>query len=320
MNLDMFRMNVLNPPVLFFFLGVAAGFLRSGLEIPKAFSQFLSLYLLMAIGFKGGAALASSGLSAEAAAALSAAVALSVVIPLYVYFILRRKLDGADAAAIAASYGSVSLVTFIAATEFLRSLGLQYGGHMVAALALMESPAIIIGVWLARRGRPEEKGHTGDLIRESFLNGPVFLLLGSFVIGWVTGPAGTQAFYPFTDQLFKGMLAFFLLDLGMSTAARFGDLKKAGWSLVAAALLIPIVNAVLALAAARVIGLGAGDAFLLTVLCASASYIAVPAAMQLAVPRANPGLYTPLPLAVTFPFNVALGLPLYYSIIQMFWK
>lgn len=320
MNFDVFRMNVLNPPVLFFFLGMAAGFLRSGLEIPKAFSQFLSLYLLMAIGFKGGTALASSGLSGEALAALSAAVGLSIVIPLYVFSVLRRKLEGADAAAIAASYGSVSLVTFIAATEFLKSLSLPYGGHMVAALALMESPAIIIGVWLARRGRPEEKGHAGELIRESFLNGPVFLLLGSFLIGWVTGPAGTKAFYPFTDQLFKGMLAFFLLDLGMTTAARFGDLKKAGWFLVAAALLIPIVNAALALAVARTLGLSAGDAFLLTVLCASASYIAVPAAMRLAVPRANPGLYTPLPLAVTFPFNVVAGLPLYYAAVRMLWK
>lgn len=313
-------MNVLNPPVLFFFLGMAATFLRSGLEIPKAISQFLSLYLLMAIGFKGGTALATSGLSGEAVLALSAAVGLSIIIPLYVFAFLKRRLEGADAAAIAASYGSVSLVTFIAATEFLRSLGVEYGGHMVAALALMESPAIIIGVWLARIGRPEEKGHAGELIRESFLNGPVFLLLGSFAIGWVTGPAGTNAFYPFTEHLFKGMLAFFLLDLGMMTAARFGDLRRAGFFLVAAAILIPLVNAGLALAASRILGLGAGDAFLLTVLCASASYIAVPAAMQLAVPRANPGLYTPLPLAVTFPFNVAVGLPLYYAAVRYLWR
>lgn len=320
MSFEVFRMNVLNPPVLFFFLGMAAAFLRSGLEIPKAFSQFLSLYLLMAIGFKGGAALADGGLSGGALAALSAAVALAVVIPFYVFAVLKRRLDRADAAAIAASYGSVSLVTFIAATEFLKALGLEYGGHMVAALALMESPAIVIGVWLARRGRPEEKGHAGELLRESFLNGPVFLLIGSFVIGWVTGPAGTKAFYPFTDHLFKGMLAFFLLDLGMTTAERFRDLQRAGFFLVAAAILVPLLNAGLAMGTARLAGLAPGDAFLLTVLCASASYIAVPAAMRLAVPRANPGLYTPLPLAITFPFNVLVGLPLYYSAVRILWR
>lgn len=299
---------------------MAATFLKSGLKIPEAISQFLSLYLLLAIGFKGGNALAGSALSQQAALALCAGMVFAVLIPLWVYVFLRKKIAQPDAAAIAASYGSVSLVTFIAATEFLKTLGVGYGGHMVAALALMESPAIIIGVWLARRGSQENKGHLGETIGESFLNGAVFLLLGSFLIGWITGSEGGKAFYPFTDQLFKGMLAFFLLDLGMTTAARFNDLKAASLRLIFAAVLIPLVNAAAAVFTARAIGLDRGDAFLLTVLCASASYIAVPAAMRLAVPRANPGLYVPLPLGVTFPFNVVVGLPMYYAAVQFLWR
>lgn len=320
MNLQAFTTNVLNPPVLFFFLGMAATFLKSGLEIPKPIAQFLSLYLLLAIGFKGGTALAGSEPGGQACLALGAGIVLAVLIPIYVFSLLRKILTKPDAAAIAASYGSVSLVTFIAATEFLKSLGLGYGGHMVAALALMESPAIIIGVWLAHSGSHREKGRTRELIRESFLNGPVFLLLGSFVIGWVTGDEGGKAFYPFTDHLFKGMLAFFLLDLGMSTAARFADLRAAGSRLVVAAVGIPLMNASIAIGASRFLGLESGDAFLLTILCASASYIAVPAAMRLAVPQANPGLYASLPLAVTFPFNVIVGLPLYYAAIHFLWR
>ncbi len=320
MNPQVFATNVLNPPVLFFFLGMAATFLRSGLEIPKPISQFLSLYLLLAIGFKGGTALAGSEPGGEACLALGAGIVLAVLIPIYIFALLKKFVTNPDAAAIAASYGSVSLVTFIAATEFLKSMGVGYGGHMVAALALMESPAIIIGVWLARSGPDAHKGRTGELIRESFLNGPVFLLLGSFAIGWVTGAEGGKAFYPFTDHLFKGMLAFFLLDLGMSTAARFADLRSAGIRLILAAVGIPLINACLAVAASRLLGLPPGDAFLLTVLCASASYIAVPAAMRLAVPQANPGLYGSLPLAVTFPFNVIVGLPVYYAVIRLLWR
>lgn len=320
MNFQAFTTNVINPPVLFFFLGMAATFLKSGLEIPKPISQFLSLYLLLAIGFKGGTALAGSEPGGQAFLALGAGIVLAVVIPIYVFALLKKILSDPDAAAIAASYGSVSLVTFIAATEFLRSMGSGYGGHMVAALALMESPAIIIGVWLARRGSKKDRGRDKELLREAFLNGPVFLLLGSFAIGWVTGAEGGKAFYPFTDHLFKGMLAFFLIDLGMSTATRFADLRSAGVRLILAAIGIPLINACAAIATARLLGLAAGDSFLLTVLCASASYIAVPAAMRIAVPQANPGLYGSLPLAVTFPFNVIVGLPVYYAVIQFLWR
>lgn len=312
--------SILNPPVLFFFLGMAATALRSGLEIPRVISQFLSLYLLLAIGFKGGVAIAVNESGRDAVLALGAGTLLAALIPCYIFWIFRRGRSRADAAAIAAAYGSVSLVTFIAATEFLKGMGVAFGGHMVAALALMESPAIIIGVCLARTGQKSGGFKLKELLHEAFLNGPVFLLLGSFAIGWATGPEGDKAFHPFTNDLFKGMLAFFLLDLGMTAASRFDDLRSAGFKLASSAVLLPLVNAAVAIAVARSIGLGAGDAFLLTVLAASASYIAVPAAMRLAVPEANPGLYVPLPLAVTFPFNVVVGLPIYYAAVHYLWR
>jgi hypothetical protein len=247
---------------------------------------------------------------------------MAAVVPVWTFFVLRRKLDVFNAAAVAATYGSISAVTFIAATSFLGQLELKSSGHMVAAMALMESPAIIIGIALARFL------HKGDgasfswphLLRDAFFNGSVLLLTGALFIGLLTGEAGAQALTPFTGDIFKGMLCLFLLDMGIISARRLAGIRQLGAFPVAFATVVPLVNAAAALVIAHAIGLGRGDALLFTVLCASASYIAVPAAMRLAVPEANPGLYVTMALALTFPFNIIIGMPLYMTVINRVWS
>jgi hypothetical protein len=261
---------------------------------------------------------------------LLAGIVMAVVVPLYTYFILRRKFDTANAAAVAATYGSISAVTFIAATSYLSQLGLPFSGYMVAAMALMESPAIIIGVALVRMDRGAENGsgtvaaHGGFdwpmLLRDAIFNGSVFVLVGSLIIGVVTGEAGETALRPFTTDIFKGMLCLFLLDMGLVSGRRLGALRGFGSFPVLFGILVPLLNAGLGMAAASWLGLSAGDALLFVVLCASASYIAVPAAMQVAVPQANPGLYVTMALAVTFPLNIIVGLPLYMAAINWMWS
>jgi hypothetical protein len=319
MDLGVLSQNLLAPPVLFFAAGALAVALRSDLEIPPPLPRLFSLYLLLAIGFRGGAELRHAGLSGDVPLALAAGLAMSVAIPVAVYSLLRRRLSAADAGAIAASYGSVSAVTFVTATAFLDRVGIPYGGHMVAALALMESPAIVVGVMLVRLGgapgvqRPPFRA----LLHDAFLNGSVFLLLASLAVGLVSGERGRTALHPFTDGIFVGVLSLFLLDMGMVAARRVGDLRRAGPFLLGFAVLVPLGAAAVAAGLARLAGLGAGDALLLTVLCASASYIAVPAAMRVAVPEANPGLFLPLAIGVTFPFNVAVGIPLYLEALRL---
>jgi hypothetical protein len=317
-DLSLLGQNLLAPPVLFFAAGVLAVAMRSDLEIPQPLPRLFSLYLLLAIGFRGGAELRHAGLSGDALRALGAGLAMSVAVPLIAFPVLRRKVSSPDAGAIAAAYGSVSAVTFITATAFLDRLGIAYGGYMVAALAVMESPAIVVGVMLVRRRAPVPDSHTSTraLLHDAFLNGSVFLLLASLTIGLASGEQGRNALRPFTDALFPGILCLFLLDMGMVAARRLADLRKAGVFLVGFALLAPLASAAAAMALARLAGLGAGDAVLLTVLCASASYIAVPAAMRIAVPEANPGLFLPLALGVTFPFNVAVGIPVYLELLR----
>ena len=318
MDLSLLGQNLLAPPVLFFAAGVLAVALRSDLEIPQPLPRLFSLYLLLAIGFRGGAELRHAGLSGDALRALGAGLAMSVAVPLIAFPLLRRKVSTPDAGAIAAAYGSVSAVTFITATAFLERLSIAYGGYMVAALAVMESPAIVVGVMLVRRHAPSPDSHasTRALLHDAFLNGSVFLLLASLAIGLASGEQGRNALRPFTDALFPGILCLFLLDMGMVAARRLADLRKAGVFLVGFALLAPLASAAAAIALSRLAGLGAGDALLLTVLCASASYIAVPAAMRIAVPEANPGLFLPLAIGVTFPFNVAVGIPLYLELLR----
>lgn len=303
--------NLIDPAILFFIFGVLAGFVRSNLEIPPAISRFLSLYLLMALGLKGGFALAQSGLTAEVATSLGAAILLAIIVPVLGYWILKRFLSGFDAAAIAATYGSVSAVTFVTAIQFLENQEIAYGGHMAAAMALMESPAIILAVILANSLRQQKSIPIGKILHESFTDGAQLLLLGAMVVGLLTGEAGQAAMQPFSGDLFKGMLAFFLLDMGLMTARNLPQFKSISPALILYAVIGPLVHASIALGLALLLNLSPGNATLLMVLAASASYIAVPAVLRYAVPEANPSLYFGLSLGLTFPFNLIIGIPLY---------
>jgi hypothetical protein len=314
--------SLLDPAILFFVFGLAAGLLRSNLEIPAPISRFLSLYLLMALGLKGGFALARSGFTAEVVTTLAAALLLAIAVPVVGYLLLRRLLSGFDAAALAATYGSVSAVTFITAVQHLENLGLAYGGHMAAAMALMESPAIVCAVVMAnvlrRRGTTASAGAApqapmpmGRVVHEALTDGAQLLLLGAMLIGLLTGESGQAAMQPFSGDLFKGMLAFFLLDMGLLAARNVGKLAGHSAWLLAYAVIGPLAHAGVALALAAALGLSAGNAALLMVLAASASYIAVPAVLRHAIPEANASLYFGLSLGLTFPLNILLGIPLY---------
>jgi uncharacterized protein len=322
MDLHLILSNLLTPPILFFVLGMLAVFAKSDLEIPAPIPKLFSLYLLLAIGFKGGVELAKSGISGEVISAISAAIVMSCLVPVYSFFILRKKLDVPNAAAIAATYGSISAVTFITANSFLDQVHVPSDGFMVAALALMESPAIIMGLILVNvfGKRDKEEMDWGEVLREAFLNGSVFLLIGSLIIGAISGEHGELMLKPFVKDMFYGALSFFLLDMGLVAAKRIRDLKRTGSFLILFALLMPLLNASLAIGIAALIRMTKGDALLFAVLCASASYIAVPAAMRLTVPEANPGLYISTALAVTFPFNITVGIPLYFWAIQTMWS
>lgn len=335
MNLN----NLVDPAILFFVVGVLAGLARSNLEIPPAISRFLSMYLLMALGLKGGFALAASGLNAQVLTGLGIAVLLAVVVPLIGYVLLRRIVSGFDAAALAATYGSVSAVTFITATGHLDKIGLPYGGHMAAAMALMESPAIVLAVLMANRLRQQPVAPAGvmvsgggaavlsgppggaptdwrKLLHESFTDGSQLLLIGAMAVGLMTGEAGREAMQPFSGDLFKGMLAFFLLDMGLMAARNLPGLRGRSPALLAYGVLAPLLHASLAWGLCRAAGLPAGDTALLMTLAASASYIAVPAVVRYAIPEANPSLYFGLSLGLTFPLNLLLGIPLYTALAQ----
>jgi uncharacterized protein len=344
MDSSLILSNILNPPVLFFFLGMLAIFVQSDLEIPNPLPKLFSLYLLVAIGFKGGHELSESGLSPLIIATLLAAVFMASVVPVYSFFILKIKLDNYNAAAIAATYGSISAVTFITASSLLDKLQIPYGGHMVAALALMESPAIVVGLILVRVFAAKEKEAAkvrmlasndkelleaieqeestdtswSEVLREAFLNGSVLLLIGSVIIGVLTGLDGWNKVHLFIEKdIFYGALMFFLLDMGLVAARRIQDLRQTGMFLIGFAVFMPIGNALVGILLAKVIGMGQGDALLFAVLCASASYIAVPAAMRMTVPEANPSLYVSMALAITFPFNIIVGIPIYLQSIKL---
>jgi uncharacterized protein len=329
----------LDPAILFFVFGLLAGGLKSNLEIPPQVSRFLSLYLLMALGLKGGFALAESGLTADVAISLGSALALAFIVPALGYMVLRRFLNGFDAAAIAATYGSVSAVTFITAVQYLDNIGLAFGGHMAAAMALMESPAIVMAVVLANvvrtrqaetaspvvQSSPASGGHGAAagvpmrrILHESLTDGAQLLLLGAMAVGIVTGEAGEAAMQPFAVDLFKGMLAFFLLDMGLLAARNIGGLKGQSLWLFVYAIAAPVVHASLALALALAFGMSPGNGGLLMVLAASASYIAVPAVVRHAIPEANPSLYFGMSLGVTFPLNILIGIPVYVHMAQRF--
>ena len=314
--------NFLDPTILFFVFGAFAGAVKSNLEIPQPIARFLSLYLLMALGLKGGFALHKSGFTLEIGLALGLAIFLAIIIPLMGYLVLRTKLNNYDAAAIAATYGSVSAVTFITATQALDQYGIAFGGHMAAAMALMESPAIILAILLANKARASatnSKQSVGmsKILHESFTDGAQLLLLGSMIVGLVSGDAGQKIMAPFSIDLFKGMLAFFLLDMGLMAAKNFEGLKDKPPITLFYAIGAPLVHASIALGLCKLLGLPLGDTVLLMVLAASASYIAVPAVLRHALPEVNPALYMGMSLGITFPFNIILGIPLYAYVARL---
>lgn len=382
--------NLTDPAILFFAVGVFVGLVRSNLEIPAPVAKFLSLYLLMALGFKGGQALGDAGLGGDGLKVVGAAVLLALVIPALAFLVLRRRVNQFDAAAIAATYGSVSAVTFVTATQFLTTRGEESGGYLTVALVLMESPAIIMAVllatWVRSRqaaaaaagapttsvaepalvrasstaagdattllpeadhasgqlptangqqvasgqpgangqlrpdGQPSGNGHAPgqvlsirEVLREAFTDGAHLLLIGAMVVGFVSGPAGGEAMAPFVGGLFKGLLAFFLLEMGLLVARQLREVRDVGPFLIGFGLVMPLVGASMALGLSVALGLDVGDATLLAVLAASGSYIVVPAVVRYAIPEARPSRYFTMALAVTFPFNIIIGIPLYFA-------
>ena len=308
--------NLLDPAILFFVFGIFAGLVRSNLAIPEQISKFLSLYLLMALGIKGGVALSNSGFTAEIMIVIAIGLVLALAIPAASYLVLRRFLNGYDTAAVAATYGSVSAVTFVTATQYLNAQGIEFSGVMSAVMALMESPAIIMAVALAALHRATHTVSVREVLHESFTDGAHLLLLAALAIGYVTGDAGMAVMKPFTGDLFKGMLAFFLLDMGLKVAERIPDLRNKSPALLAYAVTAPLLHSAVALALCLTFGVGLGNTALLMVLAASASYIAVPAVVRHAIPEADPSVYFGLSLGITFPFNILVGIPLYTAVAQ----
>ncbi len=331
MDIHLFLHNFAHPPVLFFFLGLAAVLFKSDLEIPSQIGKFLSLYLLFHIGFTGGEKLMAAGFSGTLVEVLLACVLISFLTPFIAFRILRIKLDTYNAGAIAATYGSISAVTFATASSFLESLHVHADGFMTAGMALMESPAIIAGLVLIgmsvnklRQAKSTSELSEGgrplkEVLHEAFFNGSVFLLLGSMLVGMISGSSGGIELKPFVDDIFQGMLSLYMLDMGLLAGKRIGDLKQSGAFLVAYGLIFPPVMAAIGIGLSYMMHLPQGDALLFTVLCASASYVAVPAAMRTAVPQANMSLLLPMSLCVTFTLNIAAGIPLYFSVIHKVW-
>lgn len=317
--LDLALANLLAPMVLFFGLGMLASFIGSDLTVPEAIAKGLALYLILAIGFKGGAHVAAHGAGADLLLALAAGMVLSLGLPAVAYFLLRRltRLEQTDAAAVAAHYGSISIVTYIAAGQALVLAGWTAEGYMVAVAAVMEAPAIFSGLFLARGRAAPAAGEEPTLLREIAVNGSIVLLVGSFAIGWLSGPKGLEIIAPFIVDPFKGILCLFLLDMGLVAGRGLkGNLRLLGAPVVAFGLYMPLVGAVFGALAAFVLGLSPGDTTLLMTLAASASYIAVPAAMRLALPEARPAIALTLSLGITFPFNLVLGIPLYMAVAE----
>lgn len=335
MSSDVFS-TLLDPAVLFFILGLLAATVRSNLEMPAQISKFISLYLLMALGIKGGVALSVSGIQPEILIGLGIALLMAFLVPAYTYPLLRLRTDGYNAAAVAATYGSVSAVTFIAAGQFLDNQGVAHGGYMAVALVIMEAPAVIMAVALAamtraaqvKKGRSDGAAMAAEssksafslkgVLHESFTDGAIVLLMGSLVIGYVVGADGYKVMKPFTGDLFKGLLAFFLLEMGMMVGRRLREMKGIDPYFVGFAFVVPVINASVTIALAHWAGLSDGDALMLAVLAASASYIVVPAVVRAAIPEANPGIYFTMALAMTFPFNVIIGIPLYFQLLSYF--
>lgn len=320
MNFDLLVENLRNPALLFFALGVITVYLKSDLEIPPNSSKFISIYLLFSIGFKGGQELSHETFTSEIAWSMLFGICIAVVIPFYTFFILKRKLNVFDAGAIAAAYGSVSAVTFVTAVSYLESQQLSLHGHMVAIMALMESPAIIVGLILISMFNKEESNtiKRSAVVQHSLTNGSVLLILGSLVIGLLANAKQAEGIKPFTNDLFKGFLAIFLLDMGITSGKKLKSFFSFGWFPFVFAVIVPIFNGCVFAMLSSFVTTDITNRFIFAVLAASASYIAVPAAMKITVPQSNPGLYLPMALAVTFPVNITIGFPIYFMIVQHF--
>ncbi|MEC7753154.1 MAG: sodium-dependent bicarbonate transport family permease [Bacteroidota bacterium] len=319
MELQLLFDNLTNPALLFFFLGLLAVQLKSDLEIPANSSKFISIYLLFSIGFKGGQELSHETINAEILWSLVFGVVMALIVPIYSFFLLKKRLGVQNAGAIAAAYGSVSAVTFVTAVSFLEMQQIAFDGHMVAVMALMEAPSIVIGVLLMAlfREESEHKVSFSHILKHSVTNGSVVLILGSLVIGFLASDKQAQGIEPFTTDIFKGFLAVFLLDMGITSGRKLSTFLKNGWFTLCFAVLVPLINGSVVAFVSQYITDNIGNQLLFSILAASASYIAVPAAMKLAAPKANPGLYIPMALAITFPLNITLGMPLYLSIIHL---
>jgi hypothetical protein len=318
MNFNLLIDNLTNPALLFFALGIIAVYVKSDLEIPANSSKFISIYLLFAIGFKGGQELSKESFTLEIAWSMLFGLCISLVIPIYTFFILKRKLSIYDSGAIASAYGSVSAVTFITACSYLETQHLELKGHMVAVMALMEAPAIIIGLLLISSYIKDETETINKIavIKHSFTNGSVLLIIGSLIIGFIANAKQAEGIKPFTTDLFKGFLAIFLLDMGITSGRKLKDFFSAGWFPFIFAMLIPLINGSIVAVASSIVTDEISVRFIFAILAASASYIAVPAAMKISVPKANPGLFLPMALAITFPVNITIGMPIYFVIVQ----
>ncbi len=319
-SLELLANNLLAPTILFFILGAFAAFVRSDLSIPKGAAKVMSIYLLFAIGFKGGVGISQSGISSDLFANMFAGVILSFVLPFVAYWLIKllTKLDDMNAAAVAGHYGSISIVTFVTAVSILESSGIAAESYMVAIAAVMEVPAIMSALWLASRTSSSANDNKSELYRDILANGSIVLLVGSFIIGAITGTDGMTELNPFIAVPFTGVLCLFLLDMGLSAGRSLmknrGDIST---GLILFGCIMPMVGSVIGLLAAMMTGLSYGGTFLMMVLSASASYIAVPAAMQIALPDAKSGIYLSLSLGITFPFNLTVGLPLYMYLASL---
>lgn len=322
MQLQTILENLTNPALLFFMLGIIAVQLKSDLKIPENSSKFISMYLLLSIGFKGGQELSHQAMNSEIFGSLILGILLASIIPIGAFFILKKTFGIENSGAIAASYGSVSAVTFVTAISFLDFQNVQFGGHMIAVMAIMEAPAIVIGVLLIRYSQRKTSDKSGQsmkgVLKHAMTNGSVILLMGSLLIGYLASEQQAMGIKPFTTDIFKGFLAVFLLDMGIVSGKEISKIVKKGVMPFLFAIVMPFVHGLIALFIAMQLTDSIGNQLLFTILAASASYIAVPAAMKTAVPKANPSLYLPMALGITFPINVVIGIPIYYSIILFY--
>lgn len=324
--LDIFLQNLISPSILFFILGAFAGFLKSDLNVPDSMGRYLSIYLMMSIGFKGGVCVSDIEIfSKKIALTISSGVFLSFTLPFLGYFFLNRttKLDKPTQAALAAHYGSVSIVTFATAINFLQTNNIIFSGYIVSILALMEAPAILSGLYLAHKIAPETNKHKKEeliLAKEIFTNGAVLLILGSFIVGYISGNSGLEKVSPFLSDPFQGILCMFMLDMGLIVTKNLHSLQSISLSTILFGIYMPIISSFIAVIFASLIGLDIGDTTLFVVLCASSSYIAVPAAMRLALPEAKSSIYIPISLGITFPLNIMIGIPFYLWLSNIFIK